>query len=107
LPPDYTEALLRAILGTTARQVFPEARLAQIVAKGGGEKQLLAFNMCDGTKAQGDVAEAAGIDPGSFSRSVSGWIEAGVMIRLGEGRDAKLLHAYPLSKEAISKELER
>ena len=102
-----TEALLRAILSMTARQAFPEVRLAQIVAKGGGESQLLAYNMCDGEKSQGEIAKAASIDPGSFSRSVARWIEFGVLLRLGEGRDAKLLHVYPLSKDAISKETAR
>jgi hypothetical protein len=79
--------------------------LAQIVGKGGGESQLLAYNFCDGTKSQAEVAKAASLDPGNFSRSVARWVEAGILVRLGEGRDAKLLHAYPLSKDAISKEL--
>lgn len=105
--PKNTEPLLRAILSMTARQAIHEGRLAQIVAKGGGESQLLAYNMCDGQKSQGEIAKAASIDPGSFSRSVARWIEAGIVLRLGEGRDATLLHVYPLSKEAIAKELGR
>jgi len=28
----------------------------------------------------------------------------GVVVRLGDGRDAKLLHVYPLSKETIKKD---
>ena len=102
-----TEQLLRAILGMAARQAIPEGRLAQIVAKGGGESQLHAFNMCDGEKSQGEIAKAASIDPGSFSRTVARWVEAGIVVRLGEGREATLLHVYPLSREAISKELSK
>jgi len=95
----HTEPLLKAILGMTARQAIPEDKLVQLV--GSGESQLQAFNMCDGTRGQGEIAKALGIDPGSFSRSVSRWIELGIMLRLGEGRDAKLLHVYPLSKESM------
>ncbi len=45
-----SEVLLRALLSVAARQTFPEPQLAEIVLRGSGEKQLRAFNMCDGTK---------------------------------------------------------
>jgi hypothetical protein len=95
---ENTEALLRAILSVTSRQAFPPDRLVEIVLfKGAGDKQLLAFNMCDGTKGQTEIAKALKIDSGNFSRTVSRWIDAGIVFRLGEGRDAKLLHVYALS----------
>ena len=81
-----TETLLRAILGMTARQAIPVNELAQIVAPAGsGEVQLLAFNMCDGTKGQGEIAKALDLDPGNFSRTVARWVETGVLLRIGEG----------------------
>lgn len=91
---DDNAVLLRAILNVTARQTFSAATLAEIV--GAGEKQHRAFNLCDGTRTQGEVAKAAKIEKGSFSRSVSRWEDSGIVIRLGEGRETKLLHVYPL-----------
>ena len=50
------ENLLRALVGLVGRQVFPPNRLAEIIGSGG--KQQAAFNMCDGTKGQGEIAKA-------------------------------------------------
>jgi DNA-binding MarR family transcriptional regulator len=86
--------LLRAILSMTARQAFSVDSLLEIV--GGGDKQLRAFNMCDGTKTQGDIAKATRIDTGNFSKTLARWVEAGIVLRLGDGRETKLLHVYPL-----------
>lgn len=98
---DVRDLLLRALLSVAARQAFSIDRLREIVlSKGAGEKQRRAFNMCDGTKTQGDVAKALRLDSGNFSRTVSRWIEQGVMFRLGEGRDAKLLHIYALADDS-------
>jgi hypothetical protein len=97
-----SETLLRAILGVVARQAFPVEKLREIVMKGSGDKQLRAFNMCDGTKGQSDIAKTLKLDSGNFSRTVMRWIDAGVLFRVGEGREAKLLHVYPLSEEGGS-----
>ena len=98
-----SDTLLRAILSMTARQSFPTEQLAKIVIKGSGDKQLRAFNMCDGTKNQGEIAKAMKLDPASFSRTVARWVESGVVFRLGSGRDTTLLHAYPLPMDAAKK----
>lgn len=95
--PHNNNPFLRAILSVTARQTFPPERLAEIViSKGAGAKQVKAFNLCDGSKAQGEIAKSLKLDAGNFSRTVSRWIDEGVVFRLGEGREAKLLHVYPL-----------
>ena len=97
-----SETLLRAILTVTARQTFPPDILAPIVtAKGAGAKQLRAFNMCDGLKSQSEIAKALKLDSGNFSRTVARWVDAGVVFRLGTGREAKLLHVYPLDPKAV------
>jgi len=93
--------LLRAILSMTARQAFSAESLSEIV--GAGDKQRLAFNMCDGSRSQGDIVKALKLDQGNFSKTLSRWIEAGIVIRLGEGRDTQLLHVYPLPKTNRSK----
>lgn len=86
--------LLRAILSMTARQAFSFDSLLGIV--GSGDKQLRAFNMCDGSNTQSDIAKATKIDPGNLSKTVARWVEAGIVLRLGEGRDTPLLRICPL-----------
>jgi hypothetical protein len=97
---DNSELLLRAILATTARQAFPVDRIVEIVVSKGGDKQLRGYNMCDGTRGQSEIAKLLKLDQGNFSRTVGRWVDAGIVFRLGTGRDAKLLHVYPLPEDA-------
>ncbi len=90
-----TEELLRFLVQLTARHVFPEELLRQIV--GTSDRQVEAYNLCDGTRTQAEIAKASKLDQGQFSRTASRWAEAGVLFRVGTGRDVKLLHLYPLS----------
>ena len=97
---DNSEDLLRAILSVSGRRAFPPDRLLEIVRpRDGGAKQVEAFNLCDGSKGQGEIVKALKLDSGNFSRTISRWVEEGVVFRLGEGREAKLLHVYPLPSE--------
>lgn len=99
-----TDTLLQAILATVGRQMFPPERLAEIILnKGATDRQRQAFNMCDGTRSQADVVKTLKLDTGNFSRTVARWIEAGILVRIGEGREAKLLHIYPLPEDAGKK----
>ena len=103
---DNSETLLKAILSMVARQAIPPHRVAKIVLpKGAGTKQRKAYNLCDGTKTQADIVKALKLDQGNFSRMVSRWVESGIVVRLGEGREAKLLHVYPLHGDAVTSEL--
>ena len=97
---DNSEGLLRAILSVCGRQAFKPEELSKIV--GGGPKQNEAFNLCDGTRGQGEIANALKLDAGNFSRTVARWVEEGVLFRLSEGREAKLLHVYPLSSKSAA-----
>jgi CRP-like cAMP-binding protein len=91
------EQLLRAILATVARQTFSTEFITEKVAIGADKaKQVDAYNLCDGTRSQSEVAKSAGLDQGSFSRTLARWIELGIVIRVGEGRDVKLVHVYPI-----------
>jgi hypothetical protein len=69
------------------------------MSRSSGQSQLHAFNMCDGTRTQGEIAKAQGLDPGNFSRTVSRWVEAGVVFKMP---DNKLLHVYPLVQDAAA-----
>ena len=99
-----TDALLKGILATVGRTVFPLEALFKIVAPSAGStKQVLAYNLCDGDTPQAEIGKKAKLDKGSLSRSISRWIDAGVVIRVGA--EGYPLHIYPLSpktkKEAV------
>ena len=88
------EQLLCCFVQIVGRATMPEERVREIV--GSGAKQVKAFNLCDGTKSQIDVAQQCKIQQANLSRTVSRWIQHGVMFWIGEGRDARLLHIYPI-----------
>jgi hypothetical protein len=51
---DTSESLLRAILATVARAAFPPSHIYRIVAPvAGSDKQLAAYNLCDGKNPTG------------------------------------------------------
>jgi hypothetical protein len=105
MPDSIETTLLRALLSVTARQAVPPPKLSKMLAPQGAKskKQLRAYSLCDGTRTQAEVAKALKLDQGNFSRTVGRWIDTGVLFRLGSGRDAKLLHLYPLNdKEPTS-----
>jgi hypothetical protein len=59
-----SEQVLQAILATVGRQTFPPQTLGEIV---GTSKQIAAYNMCDGSKSQAEVAKSLKLDSGNFS----------------------------------------
>ena len=94
---DVQESLLRGILATMARQTFPPSTLYKIVAPfGGGDKQLAAYNMCDGKTPQAEIGKRANLDKGNLSKTIARWVDAGIVIRVG--KDQHPLHVYPLTK---------
>lgn len=99
------EAYLRAILATVARQTFPPEAIAELVGRNAGEKQLRAFNLCDGTRSQGEIAKELKLDSGNFSKTLARWIDSGIAIRVGEGKETRPLHVYPLPESDIKKAL--
>jgi hypothetical protein len=100
---EISDQLLQALISLTGRAAFPVDDLEDIVSAGGGDKQRKAYNMCDGSRGQGEVAKALKIDGGSFSRTVARWVDQGIMFRIGDGREAKLLHVYPLPEKTNGK----
>lgn len=94
------ESLLRAILATVARQAFPPMELVKIISpKTAGEKQIRAYNLCDGETPQSVIGKRADLDKGSLSRSISRWTESGIIFRVGP--DHHPMHLYPLLKEFV------
>lgn len=96
---DAGESLLRAILATVGRQAFPPEVLARVVSSSAGsEKQVRAYNLCDGKTPQAEIGKAVKLDKGSLSRSIARWVEAGIVFRVGA--DQHPLHIYPIYPSA-------
>lgn len=92
-----TDDLLKVMINVLGRSIMGGDELRTIVAAGkdsGSEKQIAAYNLCDGTRAQGAIAKMLSIDAGNFSRTVSRWEKLGVVFRIGD--EQRLLHLYPL-----------
>ncbi|MGR3723149.1 hypothetical protein [Abyssibius alkaniclasticus] len=88
-------AYLRAILSMIARQALPPTELRKIVApRSPGEKQIAAYNLCDGKTPQAEIAKKSGIDAGNLSKTLARWESAGIIIRAENP-----VHVYPLQEE--------
>lgn len=89
------EQLLECLIQVIARAAIPEERVQEIVAT--GRKQVTAFNLCDGTRTLTEVASKARLDTGNLSRAASRWVQNGVAFWIGEGKEARLLHVFPIA----------
>ncbi|MGE4527249.1 MAG: MarR family transcriptional regulator [Rhodospirillaceae bacterium] len=100
---DTQDTFLRAILATIARQTFSPNKILEILGSSAGEKQYRAFNLCDGSRTQADIVKELSLDSSNFSKTLNRWIDEGIVIRIGEKRDARPLHVYPLPETLIRK----
>ena len=97
------EAYLKAILATVARQAFPQDKLAELIAPRAGSKQLAAYNLCDGQNSQAQIAALLGMDKSDLSKCIGKWVDAGIVIKVGEGVEQRPMHVYPLPTPKIAK----
>ena len=86
--------LLRCLVHLIGRAAIAPDKVREVV--GSGKKQLKAFNLCDGDHTLIEIAKKAKIDRGNLSRTASRWLRNGIVFWVGEGQDARLLHAYPV-----------
>lgn len=98
---EQTDQLLRCLMHIIGRSAMPQEKVFELI--GDGRKQIAAFNLCDGTLSQSEVAKKTGIDGGNFSRTSARWVKNGIVFWVGEGNDAKLLHIYPISQTVTKK----
>lgn len=96
-------ALLRVLVAMFARTAFPEDRLRLLVSPKGVPTAVKAYNACDGTRTLSEVAREAGVDVSNLAKSVTGWVQAGIVHRIPDGKDTRLLHVYPISESRSSK----
>ncbi len=95
------EQLMESLIHVVGRVAVPEARVLEIL--GTGWKQVKAFNLADGTRSQNEIAKKANIDQGNFSRTATRWVENGVAFWIGEGKEARLMHIYPVPRKRGAK----
>lgn len=89
------EQLLECLIHVIGRAAVPPTEVAKIV--GAGQKQITAFNLCDGSNTQKEIAKKTRIDQGQLSRTFSRWVESGIAFWIGHGKSACLLHIYPIN----------
>ena len=99
-------SLLRALISLTEHTVFDQGRLLEIIGKQ-SEKLLLAYDLCDGTNTQQEIARKVKLDPSNFSKAVGRWIEAGILFRVESGDKTMLLHVYPVPNVGRKKRKEK
>jgi hypothetical protein len=81
------------------RSVMKPDEILKIVAPPGSPgKQLKAYNLCDGTRTQGQIIKELHLDSGNFSRKVTRWIGAGVLYSIESEGERQLLHVYPINQ---------
>jgi len=95
---EQTNQLLKILITLIGRTTFDEEQVKSIVAPNKNQvKQKKAYNLCDGTQTQRQIAKLVGLDEGNFSKTVKKWIEKGILYRVGEGKESKLLHVFPIN----------
>lgn len=88
-------AYLRAILALVARKTMPPNELAKLVApRGKGDKQIRAYNLCDGNRTASEISRLSGIDPSNLSKTLKRWEALGILVK-GENP----IHLYPLPED--------
>lgn len=99
---EAAEDLLRCLLQVIGRGTIPLEEVRRIVAT--GKSQVKAYNLFDGTRTNRDVSAKTKINEGNLSRAVSRWMQSGVAFRLGEGKEARVLHLYPIPEGKPARE---
>ena len=89
--------ILECALQVMGRIAMPPEKIREVI--GNRTKHIKAYNLCDGTNTLSDIAKKARIDQGNLSRTTRRWIEHGIVFSIGEGREGRLLHLYPLPKK--------
>jgi DNA-binding MarR family transcriptional regulator len=88
------EQLIASLIQVIGRAALPPDKISEFVGR--GRAQLRAFNMCDGNHTQIEIAKKLRIDQGQLSRTLTRWVENGIAFRVGEGKELRFLHIYPI-----------
>ena len=98
------EIYLRAILATVARQTFSLSDiLSHVAPRSGSEKQVAAYNLCDGTRSVTQIASEADLDKSNLRRSINRWIDAGIVVKIEDGQEVRPVHVYSIPEPEAKK----
>ena len=96
-----SDVYLRAILSVVARQAMSPEVLAKQIGVGATKlKQIQAYNLCDGSLTQSEVAKQVGLDSGNFSKTMARWAEDGLIVRTEVSGQMRPVHLYPIPSSA-------
>lgn len=96
-----SEWLMECLIHVIGRAAIKPEEITKIVDT--GENRIKAYNLCDGTLTQTQIAKKVGLDQGNFSRSVDRWVKSGIVFRFEEGNEIRLLHVYPIEESSSKK----
>lgn len=100
-----TRSLLRALFAINSRIAFKEFEVRAIVAPTKSQiKQIRAFNACNGSSTQGEIARRLKLDHGNFSRTVKRWTDLGIVHRIHVDGEDRLLHVFPISESSATQD---
>jgi DNA-binding MarR family transcriptional regulator len=92
------EQLFECLIHVIGRAAIPQAEVTKVV--GTGPKQVKAFNLCNGNNSQKDIAKKTRLHQSNLSRTFTRWVDAGIAFSIGDGKETRLLHVYPLHYDA-------
>ena len=93
---DKVFQLLSATFHVLSRSAIQMPQVRELIVT---EKNRQAFNYCDGSLTQKEIAKKLRIDQGQLSKTFKRWLEAGIVFRIGERTESRLLHVFPVPKE--------
>ena len=92
--------IAKVVLQALGRGPLPEDHVRELVtSRTPKRKHVQAYNLCDGTRTEKQIAKEAGLPEDRFSSSVARWVNAGIVFR-GVGGPDRLLHIYPIEAAA-------
>ena len=94
------ESLLKILIQVTGRIAIPVDKVEKIVCT--SPEYVKAFNLCDGGATQLEIATKCEIDHSNLNKAMKRWVANGVAFQIGPGKNAKILHVYPIP-EAMKK----
>jgi hypothetical protein len=92
------EQLIECLIHVIGRAAIPQAEVAKVV--GTGSTQVKASNLCNGRNSQTEIAKKTRLYQSNLSRTFARWVDAGIAFEIGDGKETRLLHVYPLPYDA-------
>jgi hypothetical protein len=86
--------LLECLIHVVGRAAMKPEEISSIVDI--GKNRIRAYNLCDGTLTQTQIAKKAHLDQGNFNRSVNRWVRSGIVFPFKEGKEVRFLHIFPI-----------